>query len=152
MRAGRARVDGTTMILAVPETYMNVSGPAVRDLLRRRRRGPGDLVVVHDDLDLPLGRLRLRPGDGAGGHNGIRSIIETLGTGAFPRLRIGIGRPPAGVDPAEFVLSRFTPEERPVVDEAVARSADAIVSIARDGLKAAMTRYNARPASVVPAT
>jgi PTH1 family peptidyl-tRNA hydrolase len=151
-RTGRARIDSTTVVLAVPETYMNVSGQAVRDLLRRRRRDPGDLVVVHDDLDLPLGRLRLRPGDGAGGHNGIRSIIADLGTGAFPRLRIGIGRPPEGVDPVEFVLSRFTPEERPIVDEAVSKAAEAVVTIARDGLQAAMTRYNARPANAVPAS
>ena len=90
--AGKARVGSATLVLAIPETYMNVSGQAVRDLLRRRRRRPEDLLVVHDDLDLILGHLRLRPGDGAGGHNGVRSIIEELGTGAFPRLRIGMGR------------------------------------------------------------
>jgi PTH1 family peptidyl-tRNA hydrolase len=146
-RTARARVDGVTVVLAVPETYMNVSGQAVRDLLRRGRRHPGDLLVVHDDLDIPLGHVRLRPGDGAGGHNGIRSIIAELGTGMFPRLRIGVGRPPAGVDPAEFVLDRFTPEERRVVDEAVARAAEAAVTAAREGLPAAMNRYNARAAT-----
>jgi PTH1 family peptidyl-tRNA hydrolase len=146
-RTARARVDGVTVVLAVPETYMNVSGQAVRDLLRRGRRRPGDLLVVHDDLDIPLGHVRLRPGDGAGGHNGIRSIIAELGTGMFPRLRIGVGRPPAGVDPAEFVLDRFTPEERRVVDEAVARAAEAAVTAAREGLPAAMNRYNARAAT-----
>jgi len=143
-RAARARIGPTTMILAVPETYMNVSGQAVHDLLRERRRKPADLLIVHDDLDLPLGRLRLRPGNGAGGHNGLRSIIEEIGTAAFPRVRIGIGRPPAGVDPAEFVLDRFGADERPAIDAAVALAAEAVVAVARDGLAAAMNRFNQR--------
>ncbi len=139
---GRARVGTATMVLAIPETYMNVSGQAVRDLLRRRRRRPADLLVVSDDMDLPLGRLRLRPGDGAGGHNGLRSIIAELGTGAFPRVRIGIGRPPLRADAAEYVLERFTPEERPVIDAAIATAADAVVTVAREGLDVAMNRFN----------
>ncbi len=143
-RTGRARIGTSAVLLAIPDTYMNVSGHAVRDLLRRNRRRPGDLLVVHDDLDLPLGRLRLRPGNGAGGHNGIRSIIDELGTGRFARLRIGIGRPPEGIDPVEFVLARFTPDERPAIDAAVDRAADAAVTVARDGLAAAMNRYNVR--------
>lgn len=146
-RTARARVGGTAVVLAIPETYMNVSGQAVKDLLRRRRRRAGDLLIIHDDLDLPLGHLRLRPGNGAGGHNGIRSIIEALGTGLFPRLRIGIGRPPAGVDPVEFVLERFTSDERPAIDEAVARAAEAALAVASDGLPAAMNRYNVRAPS-----
>jgi len=143
-RSARARVDGATVILAVPETYMNVSGQAVRDLLRRRRRHPDDLLIVHDDLDLPLGHLRLRPGNGAGGHNGLRSIMAELGTGMFPRLRIGIGRPPAGVDPTEFVLERFASEERRVIDDTVSRAAEAAVVTATEGLAVAMNRYNLR--------
>ncbi len=146
-RTARARVGGTAVVLAIPGTYMNVSGQAVKDLLRRRRRRAGDLLIIHDDLDLPLGHLRLRPGNGAGGHNGIRSIIEALGTGLFPRLRIGIGRPPAGVDPVDFVLERFTPDERTAVDEAVARAAEAALAVASDGLPAAMNRYNVRAPS-----
>ena len=141
-KTARGRVKGATLLLATPVTYMNVSGHAVRDLLRRRRRHAGDLLVAYDDMDLPLGRLRLRPGNGAGGHNGVQSIIEELGTGAFPRLRIGIGRPPAGVDPVEFVLQRFTAEEQPRVDEAVKRAADAVIVAATQGLPAAMNRYN----------
>ncbi len=147
-RTGRARVGGSTVMLAIPETYMNVSGQAVRDLLRRRRRRPQELLIVHDDLDLPVGHLRLRPGNGAGGHNGIRSIIAELGTGMFPRLRIGIGRPPAGVDPAEFVLERFTAAERAAIDDAVARAAEAAVVAATEGLEPAMNRYNLRRAGV----
>ncbi len=132
------------MVLAIPETFMNLSGQAVRDLLRRRRRRPGDLLVVHDDMDLSLGHLRLRPGNGPGGHNGVRSIIEEIGTGEFPRLRIGIGRPPAGVDPTDYVLERFTPEERGTIDEAVTRAAEAVAVAATQGLAAAMNRYNRR--------
>ncbi len=151
-RTGRARVGDATMILAIPETFMNESGVAVRDLLRQRRRRPADLLVVHDDLDLPPGRLRLRPGDGTGGHNGLRSIIDQIGTGAFPRLRIGIGRPPAGVDPVDFVLERVAPDESPQVDEAIARAAEAVATVAREGLEAAMNRFNRRatPPAAVP--
>jgi PTH1 family peptidyl-tRNA hydrolase len=141
-KVGRGRIEHATLVLAIPETYMNVSGQAVKDVARRRQ--PSDLLIVHDEMDLVLGQLRLRPGNGAGGHNGVRSIIEELGTGMFPRLRIGIGRPPAGVDPVEFVLGRFTADERPRIDEAVARAAEAVVVVATEGLPAAMNRYNRR--------
>jgi peptidyl-tRNA hydrolase, PTH1 family len=144
VRTVRARFGRAAVLLAVPETYMNVSGQAVSDLARRRRVRPESLLVVYDDLDLPLGRLRLKPGNGAGGHNGVRSIIEELGTKAFPRLRVGIGRPPAGVAPETFVLERFTPEERTVVDEAVERAANAALAVLSDGLEAAMNRVNVR--------
>jgi peptidyl-tRNA hydrolase, PTH1 family len=144
-RIARGRLERATVLLALPETFMNVSGQAVKDLLHRRRRHPEDLLVVYDDLDLSLGQLRFRPGNGAGGHKGVRSIIEEIGTGMFPRLRIGIGRPPAGVDPVEFVLQPFTPEERTRIDEAVAQAAEAVVAAATQGLPAAMNRYNRRP-------
>jgi PTH1 family peptidyl-tRNA hydrolase len=144
-RSARARFGKAAVLLAVPETYMNVSGQAVSDIARRRRVKPADLLVVYDDLDLPLGRLRLRPANGAGGHNGMRSIIDHLGTKAFPRLRVGIGRPPAGVAPEEFVLERFTSEERALIDEAVERAANAVLAVVSDGLEAAMNRINAVP-------
>jgi len=146
-RIARAQFGRAVVLLAVPETYMNVSGQAVSDLARRRRVRPENLLIVHDDLDLPLGRLRLKPGNGAGGHNGVRSVIEHLGTKAFPRLRVGIGRPPAGVAPETFVLERFTPEERTVIDEAVERGANAALAVVSDGLEAAMNRVNVREAS-----
>jgi len=145
-KVGRGRVEGVTLLLAMPETYMNVSGQAVKDLLHRRRRQPKDLLVVHDEMDLPLGQLRLRPGNGPGGHNGVRSIIEEIGTGLFTRMRIGIGRPTVGVDPVEFVLDRFTVDERPRIDEAVGRAAEAVLVVAAEGLPAAMNRYNRRAA------
>lgn len=147
VRSARARAGTATVVLAVPDTYMNVSGQAVRDLLRHRRRRPDDLLVIYDDLDLPLGQLRLKPGNGPGGHNGVRSLIAELGTDQFPRLRVGVGRPPAGRDPTEFVLERFTPDERPVVDAAIARAAEAALAVVSEGLPVAMNRYNVRPPS-----
>jgi peptidyl-tRNA hydrolase, PTH1 family len=143
-RTARAQFGRAPVLLAAPETYMNVSGQAVADLARRRRVRPESLLVIYDDLDLPLGRLRLRPGNGAGGHNGVRSIIEHLGTKAFPRLRVGIGRPPGGVEPETFVLERFSPEERAVIDDAVERAANAALAVVSDGLEAAMNRVNVR--------
>ena len=143
-RTARAQFGRAPVLLAIPETYMNVSGQAVSYLARRRRVKPENLLIIYDDLDLPLGRLRLRPANGAGGHNGIRSIIEHLSTKAFPRLRIGIGRPPAGVEPETFVLERFGQDERPVIDEAIERAANAALAVVSDGLEAAMNRINVR--------
>jgi PTH1 family peptidyl-tRNA hydrolase len=143
-RIARTQFGRAPIVLAAPETYMNVSGQAVADVARRRRVRPEHLLLIYDDLDLPLGRLRLRPGNGAGGHNGVRSVIEHLGTKAFPRLRVGIGRPPQGVEPEAFVLERFTADERAVIDEAVERAANAALAVVSDGLEAAMNRVNAR--------
>jgi PTH1 family peptidyl-tRNA hydrolase len=140
---GRGVIGGQRVILARPQTYVNVSGEAVRALRRRHRLRPADILVIVDDLDLPLGRLRLRPGGSAGGHNGLRSIIEALGTTDVPRLRVGIGRPPAGVDPADHVLSRFTPEEEPVIEDALERAADAAATFVAEGIERAMNRFNA---------
>ncbi len=141
---GRGRIGGVRVLLAHPQTYVNVSGPAVRELRRRHRLRPEDILVVVDDLDLPPGRVRLRAGGSAGGHNGLKSIIDALGTDAFPRLRVGIGRPPAGVDPAEHVLTRFLPEEQAIVDQAVERAAEAAAAAVTDGIERAMNRFNAR--------
>lgn len=143
---GRGTIGGYRVLLARPHTYMNVSGEAVRDLRRRHRLRPEDILVIVDDIDLPLGRLRLRAGGSAGGHNGLRSVIEALGTTAFPRLRVGIGRPPDGVDPADYVLTRFTADEEQVLQGAVERAADAVTVAMTDGLPAAMNRFNARGA------
>ena len=139
---GRGAIGGTRVILARPQTYVNVSGEAVRDLRRRHRLRPQDIVVVVDDLDLPLGRLRLRASGSAGGHNGLKSIIEALGTTEFPRLRVGIGRPAEGVDPADHVLTRFTSDEQAVVDAALDRAAEAIETAIAEGIETAMNRFN----------
>lgn len=134
--------DGAPLVLAKPQTYMNRSGEAVRALVRRYTRGPQDLVVVYDDLDLPLGRLRLRKEGSHGGHNGMRDIITALGTQQFARLRLGIGRPPPGVDPADYVLSPFTPDERPVVEALLDTAVAALECLLREGVESAMNRYN----------
>lgn len=145
-RVGQARRGRHRVLLAKPQTYVNRSGTAVADLVREHRAKADDLLVIVDDLDLPLGRLRLR-GDGShGGHNGLRSIIDALGRNNFPRLRVGIGRPPAGVDPADFVLTPFAPAEQDAMDATLDRAADAVEAFVTEGLSVAMTRFNARGA------
>ena len=134
--------EGRPLTLAKPQTWMNRSGAAARPLLRRYARGPAELLVVYDDLDLPLGRLRLRPEGSAGGHNGLRDIIAALGTQAFPRLRLGIGRPPAGEDPADYVLSPFTADERPLVEQMLDDAVAALELVLREGVARAMTEVN----------
>ncbi|MDR7538518.1 MAG: aminoacyl-tRNA hydrolase [Armatimonadota bacterium] len=143
---GALTLDRVHVLLARPQTYVNVSGLAVADLRRRHRVPLPHLLVVYDDLDLPLGQIRLRAGGGHGGHNGMRSIIEALGEQGFPRLRLGIGRPPAGVDPADYVLSRFDRAEAPLVDAAVERAADAVEMFVQEGIERAMSAFNVRGA------
>lgn len=138
---GQGSVAGGTVILAKPQTYMNDSGVAVRGLLSWFKLDPKALVVVYDDLDLPVGRIRLRPAGSAGGHNGVRSIIQQLGSDSFARVRIGIGRPRS--DGIDHVLGKFAPDERPIVADAIARASEAVTAIVADGLDAAMNRFNA---------
>jgi PTH1 family peptidyl-tRNA hydrolase len=137
---GRGEVEGTPVVLAKPRTFMNLSGKAVAQLVRRFDVSPGDLIVIHDDMDLPPGKIRIRPGGGAGGHKGMASIIESLGTGEFARVRIGIGRPDG--DDVSYVLGDFNPEEKDVVSEAVGQAAEAVRCILTDGIESAMNRYN----------
>jgi len=135
------QIAGVKVILARPLTFMNLSGQAVRPLLHWYRIDLSDLLVIYDDLDLPLGRIRLRKKGGAGGHRGVRSVIETLGTQAFPRLRIGIGRPVRG-DPRDYVLSDFTPDELAVMEDAYQKAVAAIELFITEGIDAAMNRFN----------
>jgi PTH1 family peptidyl-tRNA hydrolase len=139
---GFGRAAGREVLLAKPQTFMNLSGESVAGLLKQTRTGPSDLVVVHDDLDLPLGAVRIRKSGGDGGHNGVSSVISGLGTGAFLRVKVGIGRPPEGVDPAEYVLTPFGPDELEAVEEAVKRAAEAVYAIITAGPEAAMNRFN----------
>ena len=136
----RQRIDG--IVLAKPLTYMNLSGPAVVGLLQFFKIEMPGALVVFDDINLPLGRLRARPGGSAGGHNGLKSVIESLGTVEIARLRVGIGRGEARRDLADHVLARFEPEERPIVAEAVGRSADAAELFVTDGIDLVMNRFN----------
>jgi peptidyl-tRNA hydrolase, PTH1 family len=134
--------DAELTLLAKPQAYMNRSGESAKDLLDLFRATADDLVVVHDDLDLPFGRIRIRPGGGAGGHRGVLSIMDTLGGAQFYRVRVGIGRPPDAIDPTAFVLSVFTPEELGQLDKLVSRGAEAVVTLVREGGGRAMDQFN----------
>ena len=137
------RLAGRRVVLAVPRTYMNVSGGPVAGLLRYYGVGATDLVVVHDDLDLGFGVVRLKQGGGEGGHNGLRSISASIGTKDYLRVRFGIGRPPGRQDPADFVLKRFSGAERKELEFAVDLAADAAEALLRDGLEPAQNRFHA---------
>ena len=137
------RLDGCKVILAKPQTYMNLVGRSVGALTRYYRISIPQLLVVCDDLDLPLGTLRLRPGGGTAGHKGMASTLEHLHTPEFPRLRLGIGRPPGRMDPADFVLQDFGPDEVPAVESMLDRAAECMRSMVLDGIQQAMTRFNA---------
>ena len=148
-RAGRSVVGeglwrGEGLALAKPLTFMNRSGAAVAALLRRYGLGPADVLLVYDDLALPLGQIRLRGKGSAGGHNGVQSVIDALGSAEFPRLRIGVGDsfPPGGQ--VDYVLSPFGDDEREAADAALDLAAEAALAFARDGLTAAMNHYNGR--------
>lgn len=130
------------LILAKPQTFMNLSGQSVQGLLRFYKLPLENLLVVHDDLDLPFCTLRMRPGGGPGGQNGIRSIIQQLGTQEFPRLRFGIDRPPGRMDAAAYVLQEFTNKELMTVSETLDKAADAALTFATQGLNAAMNKFN----------
>jgi PTH1 family peptidyl-tRNA hydrolase len=137
LRAGAADV-----VLAKPLTFMNLSGAAIVALLQFYKIELPDMLVIVDEAQLETGRLRLRPEGSAGGHNGLKSVIASVGTGAFPRLRIGVGRGDARRDLADHVLARFDADERTVADEAIGRAADAAEAFVADGIAMAMNRYN----------
>ena len=138
-------LSSVPVALLKPQTFMNRSGAAVAGWLARLGLPPARLIVVHDDLDLPVGRLRVVASAGAGGHRGVASIQDCLGTTAFGRVRIGIGRPEAGEDAAERVLAEVVPEESVALADAAARAADAVRCLILDGPGPAMNRYNVRP-------
>ena len=141
-QVARGTIHGRMVILAQPQAFMNESGRAVALLARFYKVQPDCLLVVYDDLDLPRGAVRLRPEGGSGGHKGMRSIIEHLGSRDFSRLRIGIGRPPGRMDPAAYVLQDFSIEEEPQVEETLERAVVAIEIWLREGIETAMNRYN----------
>lgn len=148
-RFARASWDALEVGLLAPETFMNASGEAVAEAVHRLPvADPGaDLLVVFDDLDLPLGRLRLRARGSDGGHRGLRDVLDALGTEEIPRLRFGIGRPAPGADPVHWVLSPFGSEEEAVLRHAVPRAVDAVTCFLDEGIGAAMNRFNAAPES-----
>jgi PTH1 family peptidyl-tRNA hydrolase len=143
-----ARVGTARVALAVPHTWMNDSGEAVQLLVRRFGVEPEQLVIVHDELDLPIGAVRVKSGGGLAGHNGLRSIVAHLHTDAFQRVRLGVGKPTSKEQGADHVLSRFGTRDRGLVDEAIERAADAVETIAVDGVETAMNRHHAPPTSL----
>ena len=130
------------IILAKPQTYMNLSGQAAQGLLNFYKIPMENMLIAHDDLDIPFGTIRIRPKGGPGGQGGMASTIEKLGTKDFPRLRLGIGRPPGRMDPAAFVLQDFSREEMKLISEILDRAADAAPEFVVSGLSAAMNKYN----------
>ena len=147
-RIGSGEMAGSKVIFAKPQTYMNRSGQSVSRLIRKFDINPDDLIIIHDDLDLPLGTIRIRRSGGSGGHKGIDSIISYLESQDFPRLRIGIGRPATSLaeisenDIIAFVLSDFTPEEKQVITQVIPRASEAILCLLTEGLAAAMNKFN----------
>lgn len=140
---GTGEISGVRVVLAKPQTFMNASGESIAKLRRLYHLDPTEILTVYDDLDLPVGRVRLRGEGGAGGHNGVASLIAILGRG-FPRLRVGIGRPPGGADPVGFVLEPFAASEQETVRAAVARAADGVESWLEKGLEPTMNFLNRR--------
>ena len=144
-RVGRARIGGDATLLMKPQTFMNLSGESVGPALGFFKLSTDDLIVIHDDLDLPLGKLKLKRGGGHGGHNGLRSLLKHLPDDRFIRVRVGIGRPPPEWDTADYVLSKFRSQEWTAVDSVLATAADAVEAICQDGISKAMAKFNRDP-------
>jgi PTH1 family peptidyl-tRNA hydrolase len=139
---GKGRIEEEQIILVKPQTYMNESGRSIAPLIRFYKIPLSQFIVIHDDLDLPLGTIRLRPGGGSGGQRGIESIADKLGTRDFNRLRVGIGRPPGRMDPKDYVLHDFEPKDVEILPEVLARCADAIHRFLHHGIEKAMNDFN----------
>ncbi len=149
-RIGIGEVAGNEVVIARPQTYMNLSGQSASLLVKKFNVSLNDLLIIHDDLDLPLGKIRIRQGGSSGGHKGVGSIITELGSQDFVRIRVGIGRPVKNEGPTEFsegevisyVLSDFTPDEKQTITQVIPTVSEAILCLLTEGLTAAMNRYN----------
>ncbi len=147
-QTARAVLEGHEVVLAKPETYMNLSGTSVRELVERHEVQPErDLIVIYDELDLPFGSLRVRPRGSSAGHNGIASVIGALGTQEVMRIRLGVGPDHAVSDGARFVLSQFKKAQYPVLDQVLDAAAEAVRVMLKDGVQAAMNRFNRKAES-----
>lgn len=136
------QMDGHKILFAKPQTYMNSVGKAIVPLMRYYRITLDHVLVIFDDLDLPLGSIRIRPQGGSGGHRGMRSIIQELGDDSFPRMRLGIGRPPGQMDPANYVLQKFSKDEIDFVNIVLKQAVEGIQVFIEEGIEPSMTRYN----------
>ena len=139
---GHGFIEGEKVVLAMPQTYMNLSGEAVQPLLHFYNCTPEDLIILVDDVDLDVGRLRIRGQGSAGGHNGLKSIISCIGTDTFDRVRIGVGKKPEDWDLADHVLGRIPREDFPIFRETCEKAVDAVRLIITDGLQAAQNQFN----------
>ena len=139
---GHGYIEGEKVVLAQPQTYMNLSGEAVSELLHFYKCEPEDLIVIYDDVDLDVGKLRIRARGSAGGHNGIKDIIAHIGTDQFDRIKVGVGKKPEGWDLANHVLGRLSAEELPLMRETVDKAVNACAEIIVNGVNSAMNQYN----------
>jgi PTH1 family peptidyl-tRNA hydrolase len=145
---GSGVIASGKVIVVKPMVFMNRSGEALQKVLHFFQFDAEDLIVIHDDLDLPYGRLRFKKRGGDGGHQGVRSIIESIGGNDFPRLKVGVGRPPKGMDPADYVLTDFNRAETPPLEEVISRAAECLFVALTEGVETAMRRYH--PSPVIP--
>jgi len=136
------KIGNEKVVLLKPQTYMNLSGQAVIAAALYYKIAPSEIIVIHDDLDLPLGRLRIKKGGGHGGHNGLKSIFQCLGTQDFLRVKIGIGRPPAQIEVADYVLSCFSKEDSALIAQTLVKAVEAIKVIVNENVDVAMNRFN----------
>lgn len=144
-QVGEGSYEGQRVVLARPQTYMNLSGVSVQALAHWYKTPPENILVIYDDVDLPPGKLRIRHSGSAGTHNGMRSIVEQLGTESFPRIRVGIGDRPEGWELADWVLSHYeTKEERQAAFDAYMAAADAALCVLKEGVEAAMRKFNGK--------
>lgn len=141
---GKGMIGGEKVILAQPQTFMNLSGECVRSLVDYYKLESEDIIIAYDDIDLEVGQLRIRSKGSAGGHNGIKNIISHLGTNEFPRVKVGVGGKPEGGDLVRHVLGRFSREDEKVIGEVLDVAVEAVETILSDGVEAAMNRYNAK--------
>lgn len=141
---GRGIIDGMRVILAKPQTYMNLSGESIREIADFYKIEPENIIIIYDDISLDVGQLRIRKKGSAGGHNGIKNIIAHLGTQEFPRIKVGIGNKPEGWDLADYVLSKYSKAEQEALEEASEGVIGAVKLMLMDDIEAAMNKYNAK--------
>ncbi len=139
---GKGHIGGERVILIQPQTFMNLSGECVREFMSFYKVTEEDVIVIYDDIDLAPGKLRIRAKGSAGGHNGMKSVIAQMGTQVFDRVRVGVGAKPDDWDLADYVLSRFSKEEEPLIREGISKAAEAVETILGQGVEAAMNRFN----------
>jgi PTH1 family peptidyl-tRNA hydrolase len=139
---GEGNIEGKRVILVKPQTFMNLSGESIREVLEWYKIPVGNIIIMFDDIDLELGKIRIRPKGSSGTHNGMRNILYQIQSDEFPRVRIGIGRPPEGWNLADYVLSKFIPGERSTINDSIKNTAEAVSTILKAGVDAAMNKFN----------